>query len=394
MKVTGVGSLLSGGSYTGIDFREYIIEIDGDGAEETFKWSADGGKNFNEVKVEIPAEQVYVLGAGVSIEFIDLGSFEIGDRWRIKAYPLNEIVQVERFGSFADRIAGTKANLIHSINASYHAGKHSIRAKDFAITGNSAGGLPTNAFLDNAIELIYDGTYPVLADINVSLSGTPSTGLVGLEYFPEVKADGSAGTLSLDIRKLEDIEGDLLKVRVIGVGDDNSLHYSDARYYQLNHPDRLYAELIEPEGRAATLRITEVDNIGAITEVKIVDGGAGYDLDSLNYDILSFDGSGAEIGVTLDAEGGVFDVDISDAGSGYNLGDVILAQSPVTFRIGEPMALRARVNDPHNELDRVAFYANGVEITGGQLSTFGNEYLMSYTPTSEDRRGGNGTIKN
>ena len=384
MRGNGELTVPSGSYYDGSTYREYIVEIDGDGSVDTFKWSADGGKNFSLSNVEIPTSLVAELSAGLYVEFSDRVSYDYGDQWRIKVYPVNEIVEVERFGSFMDRLAGTKANLIQAINLAYNQGKHSIRARDLEITGNSLGGLPEGASLDHAIELVYDGQYPVISDINVSLSSSPSTGLAGLEYFPEVQSDSSAGTLNLDLRKIADLEGDLLKVRVIGVGDDNSLHYSNARYYGLNHPDRLYAELIEPMGRPATLKIVDIGAGGAITGVEIVDGGVGYDAETWNYEILSFDGSGAAIEVSLDGEGSVTDVTISAAGTNYNLGDVILAKSPATFRIGKQMALRAKVNDPHNELNRVAFYANGVEITDGQLSTFGNEYVMSFTPSSED----------
>ena len=365
MKGNGELTVPSGSYYDGSTYREYIVEIDGDGTVDTFKWSADGGKNFSLSNVEIPTSLVAELSAGLYVEFSDRVSYDYGDQWRIKVYPVNEIVEVGRFGSFMDRLAGTKANLIQAINLAYNQGKHSIRARDLEITGNSLGGLPEGASLDHAIELVYDGQYPVISDINVSLSSSPSTGLAGLEYFPEVQSDSSAGTLNLDLRKIADLEGDLLKVRVIGVGDDNSLHYSNARYYGLNHPDRLYAELIEPMGRPATLKIVDIGEGGAITGVEIVDGGVGYDAETWSYEILSFDGSGAAIEVSLDEEGSVTDVTISAAGTNYNLGDVILAKSPASFRIGKQMALRARVNDPHNELNRVAFYANGVEITDG-----------------------------
>ena len=48
-----------------------------------------------------------------------------------------------------------------------------------------------------------------------------------------------------------------------------------------------------------------------------------------------------------------------------------------------PLALRARVNDPSNELSRVAFYANGAEIPGTPTE-FGNERILTFTPTKEE----------
>ena len=52
------------------------------------------------------------------------------------------------------------------------------------------------------------------------------------------------------------------------------------------------------------------------------------------------------------------------------------------YEVGQNITLRARVNDPHGELSRVAFYANGEEIPGTPTE-FGNERILTFTPTSE-----------
>ena len=49
-------------------YREYLIEIDGDDAVDTFRWSVDGGANFNESDVPVNGT-TYALSAGVEIEF-------------------------------------------------------------------------------------------------------------------------------------------------------------------------------------------------------------------------------------------------------------------------------------------------------------------------------------
>ena len=98
MSVSGAGTLTSSGTYLGTTAREYFIEIDSNGATDTFRWSVDGGANFNESMVSIPAGLSYSLSAGVTITFDDQTSYLKGDRWRIKAYPVNEIVEVERYG--------------------------------------------------------------------------------------------------------------------------------------------------------------------------------------------------------------------------------------------------------------------------------------------------------
>ena len=57
---------------------------------------------------------------------------------------------------------------------------------------------------------------------------------------------------------------------MVGIADaDNNVSYSRYHYYELRDSDRLYAELIEPTGRLAVVRITEVDGTGAITQVRL-----------------------------------------------------------------------------------------------------------------------------
>ena len=382
MSVSGAGTLTSIGTYLGTTAREYLIEIDSNGTTDTFRWSVDGGANFNESMVSIPAGLSYSLSAGVTITFADQTSYLKGDRWRIKAYPDNEIVVVERYGDFAERLAGTKENLIRAINRASNQGKLAIRAEDLYITGNSLGGFPEGAPTQYAIDLVHDGSYPILNDVNLTASATST--LATAEYFPEVTTtSGTTGTLSLDLRKREDLTGSVISVRVVGIADaDNNVSYSRYHHYELRDSDRLYAELIEPTGRSAVVRITEVDGTGAITEVEIVDGGVGYDDRSWNYSILSFEGSGADLNATLDENGTLTDLNITSGGTGYALGDVILPKAPTVYEVGQNITLRARVNDPHGELSRVAFYANGEEIPGTPTE-FGNERILTFSPTSE-----------
>ena len=39
---------------------EYLIEIDSNGTTDTFRWSIDGGANFNESMVSIPADDCLI----------------------------------------------------------------------------------------------------------------------------------------------------------------------------------------------------------------------------------------------------------------------------------------------------------------------------------------------
>ena len=69
LKLSGNGSLISSGNYRGIENREYLIEIDGDGngpsGNDTFRWSIDDGATFNDYGIEIFKDQNFSLGSGI-----------------------------------------------------------------------------------------------------------------------------------------------------------------------------------------------------------------------------------------------------------------------------------------------------------------------------------------
>ena len=48
---------------------------------------------------------------------------------------------------------------------------------------------------------MHDGSYPILNDVNLTASTAPASTLVTVEYIPEVIANGTTGTLSLDLRQ-------------------------------------------------------------------------------------------------------------------------------------------------------------------------------------------------
>ena len=76
--------------------REYLIEIDGDDpagdGHDTFRWSIDGGAALTDARISISDDINYSLSAGVEISFDSNDSYAKGDRWRVQAYPNNEIV--------------------------------------------------------------------------------------------------------------------------------------------------------------------------------------------------------------------------------------------------------------------------------------------------------------
>ena len=185
LSLSGEGNLTNLGEYTGVDYREYIVEIDGNSSDattpDTFRWSVDGGKTYIEENIPIPffatsdfgTSASYSLNSGISIRFDIIPStngsgYELGDKWRIKAYPDNQIVEVGRFGTLADKLETTRSNLIRAINRTRNDNKHAVYARELTVA--TIGGFPMQNLGDGQIELIHDGSYPV--DSNITATGS------------------------------------------------------------------------------------------------------------------------------------------------------------------------------------------------------------------------------
>ena len=104
--------------------------------------------------------------------------------------------------------------------------------------------------------------------------------------------------------------------------------------------------------------------------------------------------------------GEVSGVEVLSAGNeDYSASDLVLVSAPLQYKVGESISLSAKVRDPLSELDRVAFYANGVEldlnfstIENGIYTTsydFGDEstqFISSRALFGDDRDRGPNTI--
>ena len=66
----------------------------------------------------------------------------MGDRWRIRAYPVNEIVEVSEVGTFSEKVFATRQNLIHAINRARNDGKLAMRAYDPTEGGSYDSSVP------------------------------------------------------------------------------------------------------------------------------------------------------------------------------------------------------------------------------------------------------------
>ena len=95
-----------------------------------------------------------------------------------------------RTGTLADRLATTRGNLITAINQGRNEGKHAIFARE--LENSTIGGFPMQSLGEEMIKLIHDGSYPVISDVNVTLSTNNDSTLITDELLGLVDANTSA----------------------------------------------------------------------------------------------------------------------------------------------------------------------------------------------------------
>ena len=109
---------------------------------------------------------------------------------------------------------------------------------------------------------------------------------------PLATATGTAGILELDLGKCLSICKPVIEVRVVGFDTDGHAGYSEPHYFEIRDPEHLYAELLNPHGRTAVVRISEVATDGAILGVDVIDGGSGYLDSTVSFSLYSENGKG------------------------------------------------------------------------------------------------------
>ena len=140
----------------------------------------------------------------------------------------------------------------------------------------------------------------------------------------------------------------------------------------------------DPVGRKASVRIVGDVTTGLkANNFQVLDGGAGYTGDTAQLSIISEFGRGASLRPVINQLGELASVEVVNPGSGYTLSDLVLVSSPLQYKIGDSVSVSAKVRDPLSELDRVAFYVNGVELDANSTSGSGNTYSASYDFTDE-----------
>lgn len=90
---SGLNDATSGGTFSGSDPVEYLVEIDGAGTPDTFRWSKDGGSTWVSSAVAITGA-AQVLDSGVTIAFATTTGHTLTDKWTIRA----------GYGSLSDKI--------------------------------------------------------------------------------------------------------------------------------------------------------------------------------------------------------------------------------------------------------------------------------------------------
>ncbi len=98
--VSGIGFISDGGvapvlndmyalgTYSGSSHLTYVVEIDGAGPPNTFKWSDDGGVGWDAVGVAITGGN-QVLNNGISVHFYNTAGHNLGGNWLFHADPVN-----------------------------------------------------------------------------------------------------------------------------------------------------------------------------------------------------------------------------------------------------------------------------------------------------------------
>ncbi|MCK5603558.1 discoidin domain-containing protein [Candidatus Pacearchaeota archaeon] len=77
-----------GGTYLGSEDLAYVVEIDGTGTPDTFKWSDDGGSTWDETGVEITGS-AQSLNYGVTVTFAATTGHTLEDRWTFETEVTN-----------------------------------------------------------------------------------------------------------------------------------------------------------------------------------------------------------------------------------------------------------------------------------------------------------------
>ena len=80
----GLNDATSAGSFSGTTDIDFVVEIDGTGTPDTFKWSDDGGATWDTETVDITGS-AQTLSNGVTITFAATTGHTSGNKWTFMA---------------------------------------------------------------------------------------------------------------------------------------------------------------------------------------------------------------------------------------------------------------------------------------------------------------------
>ncbi len=113
--------MTTGGTYLGYEDLTYVVEIDGTGTPDTFKWSDDGGSTWDATGVEITGS-AQSLNYGVTVTFTATTGHTLGDKWTFETYVTNpfsvqnaagdQVFSVNNDGSFGINMTPTDSEYV------------------------------------------------------------------------------------------------------------------------------------------------------------------------------------------------------------------------------------------------------------------------------------------
>lgn len=133
---TGTGSMEVLGTYTGASEKVFRIQIDiaGDMGSATFKWSDNGGTDWDGTLIPIDCDEPIQIRDGLFVKFTD-GSFVQNDRWDFTAEVWTEVFNEPNSKEFqinyaSARIAFYSGDTGKTVKASYEGRGSVVQAKD------------------------------------------------------------------------------------------------------------------------------------------------------------------------------------------------------------------------------------------------------------------------
>ena len=143
-------------------------------------------------------------------------------------------------------------------------------------------------------------------------------------------------------------------------------------------------DIFEP-GRLPTIQVSQIGSTGAIQGVNFLDPGSGYrELVPESHELhgVSVTGTGYKSTAIVNSAGTIDGVSNNlYLGTDYVEGDLIIPSAPAVFKLGESISLDARLMGPKSQINRVAFFANGVEIEGDVSEMVGGYYRTMFSPS-------------